>query len=167
MAVLFHYHSMGPWRSQMAPDGSILRLSPHPHHHIEPSPISIKRFDRSYNPLNHFLPLWSEPETAGWKGWTPMGSAVSSHRYYIMFISKEVGDRGSICASVLQDDFDLDYLLPRRISRGHVRVKHPEGRIWVKAITSHRLKLLKLLRQGPAMLWAALWPAPQGSERKK
>lgn len=64
---------------------------PH-HHHIEPSPISIKRFDGSYNPLNHFLPLWSEPETAGWKGWTPRGSAVSSHRYYIMFIWKEEGE---------------------------------------------------------------------------
>lgn len=31
MAVLFHYHSMGPWRSQTAPGGSILCVSPHPH----------------------------------------------------------------------------------------------------------------------------------------
>lgn len=79
---------------------------------VEPSLISIKCFDGSYKPLNHFLPLWSkarkkEPLLCWESG--PLGvscwlTQILHHVY--------PGGGPATCASVLQDDFDHGHLPP-------------------------------------------------------
>lgn len=93
----------------------------------------------------------------GVKGRDPQGSAAHSPGYYIMFIWMK--GQASICAS--RPVGRLWSWLPPDPSASlwaHVWVKPPQGQIWVKAITPRRLKLLKLLCQGPGMLWVTLWP---------
>lgn len=57
----------------------------------------------------------------GVKGLDPQGvSCKLTQILHHVYLKGGRGMGGSVCASVLQDDFDLDYLLPQRISRGHV-----------------------------------------------
>lgn len=126
---------------------------------VEPSLISIKCFDGSYKPLNHFLPLWSKarkrsPYCAG--SLDPWGSAAGSHRYYIMFIQE--GVRPHVPASCRMTLIMATYRPPPLLSWGQIRVKLPQGQIQVKAITSPTLQLLNLLHRELERLFAALRP---------
>lgn len=134
---------------------------------VQPALISIKCFDGSYKPLNNFLTLWSKlvggkkspycAGTLGWRGWT-LGGKLLAHTDITSCLSRR-GYR--LIPSHM-------YQCPagRLWSWLPTGLLSPQGQIQVKAITSHRLKLLNPLHQGPEMLLAALWPVPWGLKIK-
>lgn len=69
------------------------------------------------------LGLWGE-------GAGPLGvSCKLAQILHHVYLEGGTDSLWAICASVLQDDFDLDYLPPCRFSRGQIRVKPPGGQI--------------------------------------
>lgn len=107
--VLFHYHSMGPWRCQMAPGGS----SPHP----LSIPPSFKRLQPELQSTQSRPSSLIGAADRGVKGRDPRGSAARSPGCYIMFIRMK--GQASICArSSCRTTLILATFWPLRISPG-------------------------------------------------